>query len=64
MNLTTILLAILGLVLVVTIVLSATALASLLLLGAFHWKWVLLATGSWLLLLTWVIVIGYRRTRR
>ena len=42
MNITTILLAILGLVLVTTIVLSATALASVLILGALHWKWVLL----------------------
>ena len=65
-NITTILLAILGLVLVTTIVLSATALASVLILGALHWKWVLLAAGSWLLLLSWIVVIGYRgrRTRR
>ena len=65
-NITTILLAILGLVLVTTIVLSATALASVLILGALYWKWVLLAAGSWLLLLSWIVVIGYRgrRTRR
>ena len=65
-NITTILLAILGLVLVTTIVLSATALASVLVLGALHWKWVLLAAGSWLLLLSWFVVIWYRgrRTRR
>jgi hypothetical protein len=62
-NITTILL---GLVLVTTMVLSATALASVLILGALHWKWVLLAAGSWLLLLSWIVVIGYRgrRTRR
>ena len=64
MNITTILLVILGLVLVVTFVLTVTALASVLILGAFQWKWVLLAGGSWLLLLSWIIVIGYRRTRR
>ena len=64
MNITTVLLVILGLVLVTTIVLSATALASVLILGALHWKWVLLAGGSWLLLLSWIVVIGYRRTRR
>ena len=64
MNITTILLAILGLVLVTTIVLSATALASVLILDALHWKWVLLVAGSWLLLLSWIVVIGYRRTRR
>ena len=64
MNITTILLVILGLALVVTFVLSVTALASVLILGAFQWKWVLLAGGSWLLLLSWIIVIGYRRTRR
>jgi hypothetical protein len=65
-NITTILLAILGLVLVTTIVLSATALASILILGALNWKWVLLAGGLWLLLLSWIVVIGYRagRTRR
>jgi hypothetical protein len=59
-NITTILLAILGLVLVTTIVLSASALASVLILGALYWKWVLLAAGSWLLLLSWIVVIGYR----
>ena len=64
MNITTILLVILGLVLVVTFVLTVTALASVLILGAFQWKWVLLAGVSWLLLLGWIIVIGYRRTRR
>jgi hypothetical protein len=64
MNITTILLVILGLVLVVAFVLTVTALASVLILGAFQWKWVLLAGGSWLLLLSWIIVIGYRRTRR
>jgi hypothetical protein len=63
-NITTILLAILGLVLVTIIVVSATARASVLILGALHWKWVLLAAGSWLLLLSWIVVIGYRRTRR
>ena len=64
MNITTVLLAILGLVLVTTIVLSATALASVLILGALHWKWVLLAAVSWLPILSWIVVIGYRRTRR
>jgi hypothetical protein len=57
-NITTILLAILGLVLVTTIVLSATEP-----LGALHWKWMLLAAGSCLLLLSWIVVIGYRRRR-
>ena len=58
MNITTVLLAILGLVLVTTIVLSATALASVLILVALHWKCVLLSAGSWLLLLSWIVVIG------
>ena len=66
MNIRTIVLVILGLVLASVIVLSTTALASVLILGALHWKWVLLAGGSWLLLLSWIVVIGYRarRTRR
>jgi hypothetical protein len=63
-NITTILLVILGLVLVTTIVLSATALASVLILGALHLKWVVLAAGLWLLLLSWIVVIGYRSRRR
>jgi hypothetical protein len=65
-NITTILLVILGLVLVTTIVLLATALASVLILGALHWKWVVLATGLWLLLLSWIVASMYRgrRTRR
>jgi hypothetical protein len=50
-NIPAILLVILGLVLVTTIVLSATALASVLILGALYWKWVVLAAGLWLLLL-------------
>jgi hypothetical protein len=64
-NITTILLAILGLVLVTTIVLLVTALASVLIMDALHWEWMLLAAGSWLLLLSWIVVLGYRsRTRR
>jgi hypothetical protein len=45
-NITTILLVTVGLVLVTTILLSATALAAALFLGAFHWKWVVLAAVS------------------
>jgi hypothetical protein len=63
-NITAILLVILGLVLVTTIVLSATALASVLILGALYWKWVVLAAGLWLLLLGWIVVIGYRARQR
>jgi hypothetical protein len=63
-NITAILLVILGLVLVTTIVLSATALASVLILGALYWKWVVLAAGLWLLLLGWIVVIGYRDRQR
>jgi hypothetical protein len=63
-NIPTILLVILGLVLVTTIVLSATALASVLILGVVDWKWVVLAAGLWLLLLSWMVVIGYRSRRR
>ena len=53
MNIRTIVLVILGLVLVSAIVLSTTALASVLILGDFHWKRVVvaagfLAAGSWL----------------
>ena len=63
-NIPAILLVILGLVLVTTIVLSATALASVLILGALYWKWVVLAAGLWLLLLGWIVVIGYRDRQR
>jgi membrane protein implicated in regulation of membrane protease activity len=49
MNITTIALVILGLVLVSAIVLSATALASVVILGAPHWNWVLPLAGFWLL---------------
>jgi hypothetical protein len=51
MNIRTIVLVILGLVLVSAIVLSTTALASVLILGDFHWKRVVLAAGLWLLVL-------------
>jgi hypothetical protein len=59
-NITTILLAILGLVLVTTIVLSATALPQSSFSAHFTGSGVLLAAGSWLLLLCWIVVIGYR----
>jgi hypothetical protein len=49
MNIRTIVLVILGLVLVSAIVLSTTALASVLILGDFHWKRVVVAAGFWLL---------------
>ena len=49
MNIRTIVLVILGLVLVSAIVLSTTALASILILGDFHWKRAVLAAGLWLL---------------
>jgi len=51
MNIRTIVLVILGLVLVSAIVLSTTALASVLILGDFHWKRVVVAAGFWLLVL-------------
>ena len=51
MNIRTIVLVILGLVLVSAIVLSTTALASVLILGALHWKKVVLAAALWLLIL-------------
>ena len=51
MNIRTIVLVILGLVLVSAIVLSTTALASVLILGDLHWKRVVLAAGLWLLVL-------------
>jgi hypothetical protein len=47
MNIRTIVLVILGLVLVSAIVLSTTALASVLILGDLHWKRVVLAAGCW-----------------
>ena len=45
MNIRTIVLVMLGLVLVSAIVLSTTALASVLILGDFHWKRVAVAAG-------------------
>jgi len=51
MNIRTIVLVILGLVLVSAIVLSTTALASVLILGDLHWKRVVVAAGFWLLVL-------------
>jgi hypothetical protein len=56
----TILLVILGLVLVTTIVLAATTLASVLILGALHWEWVVPAAGLWLLLLSWIVATLHR----
>jgi hypothetical protein len=61
-DITTTLLVVLGLVLVTTIVLSATALASVLIVGGLHWM--VLAAGLWLLLLSWIVAIGYRGRRR
>ena len=63
MNITTTLLVILGLVLVVTIVLAVTVLVSVLILGALYWKWVVLAAGSWLLLICWIVATTYRGRR-
>jgi hypothetical protein len=51
MNVRTIVLVFLGLVLMSAIVLSTTALASVLILGALHWKKVVLAAALWLLIL-------------
>ena len=51
MNIRNIVLVILGLVLVSAIVLSTTTLASILILGDFHWKKVVVAAGFWLLVL-------------
>jgi len=51
MNITTIALVILGLALVSAIVLLATALASVVILGTPHWNWVLPVAGFWLLIL-------------
>ena len=62
MNITTIALGILGLVLVSAIVLSATALASVVILGAPHWNWVLPVAGFWLLILAGIIAT-LRRSR-
>jgi amino acid permease len=49
MNVRTIVLVFLGLVLMSAIVLSTTALASVLILGDLHWKRVVVAAGFWLL---------------
>ena len=60
MNIRTIVLVILGLVLVSAIVLSTTALASVLILGDFHWKRVVVAAGFWLLVLGCIAATMYR----
>ena len=60
MNIRTIVLVILGLVLVSAIVLSTTALASVLILGDFHWKRVVVAAGFWLLVLGCIVATMYR----
>jgi hypothetical protein len=51
LNISTIDLAIIGLVLMSVIVLSATALGSVVILGTLDWTWVLPVGGLWLLLL-------------
>jgi hypothetical protein len=60
MNIRTIVLVMLGLVLVSAIVLSTTALASVLILGDFHWKRVAVAAGFWLLVLGCIAATMYR----
>jgi len=60
MNIRTIVLVILGLVLVSAIVLSTTALASVLVLGDFHGKRVVVAAGFWLLVLGCIAATMYR----
>ena len=64
MNIRTIVLVILGLVLVSAIVLSTTALASVLILGDFHWKRVVVAAGFWLLVLGCIAATMYRGVKR
>jgi hypothetical protein len=51
MNVRTIVLVFLGLVLMSAIVLSTTALASVLILGDFHWKRVVVGAAFWLVVL-------------
>ena len=61
MNIRTIVLVILGLVLVSAIVLSTTALASVLILGGeFHWKRVVVSAAFWLLVLGCIAATMYR----
>jgi hypothetical protein len=60
MNIRTIVLVILGLVLASVVVLSTTALASVLILGDFHWKRAVLAAGLWLLILGCIVATMYR----
>ena len=60
MTIRTIVLVILGLVLASLIVLSTTALASVLILGDFHWKRAVLAAGLWLLILGCIVATMYR----
>jgi hypothetical protein len=61
MNIRTIVLVILGLVLVSAIVLSTTALTSVVILGDFHWKKAALGAGLWLLILGGIATTMYRR---
>jgi hypothetical protein len=60
MNIRTIVLVILGMVLVSAIV-STTALTSVVILGDFHWKKVALGAGLWLLVLGGIATTMYRR---
>ena len=61
MNIRTIVLVILGMVLVSAMVLSTTALTSVVILGDFHWKKVALGVGLWLLVLGGIATTMYRR---
>jgi hypothetical protein len=60
MNIRPIVLVILGLVLVSAIVLSTTALASVLILGDLHWKRVVVGAAFWLLVLGCIAATMYR----
>ena len=60
MNIRTIVVVILGLVLVSAIILSITALTSVVILGDFHWKKAVFGAGVWLLILGWIAATMYR----
>jgi hypothetical protein len=60
MNVRTIVLVFLGLVLMSAIVLSTTALASVLILGDLHWKRVVVGAAFWLVVLGCIATTMYR----
>jgi hypothetical protein len=62
LNIPTIALVIIGMVITSVVVLSATALASVVILGTLDWTWALPVAGVWLLGLGGFAATKYRRS--